>query len=309
MHSSTVLTIALAAAGAQANLYKRAANQTLDQVEDYVNEVCLGYNPETAPEDFVPDFNLPCYAINYIEQECLYGSVAAQQMFNTSNNDTYYSDNENSPRDQQICFCQSQYFDQLDGCYDCLDKHGLLKFLDDANDLPAPSAISSFSASYCQATNTATVGFDEALESAFPESSASSSYGTGIRSYSSDLSPTYSFTDPIGNKTDVSLYFTPSVTGTAAYAFSEASPTGSSSRAHLFPGSSTLSVSSPTASGSSTAQTTTFATNSAGQIVATAGQSNAASSSTRSGAAVATAAADKFALAGVFGMAAVVAYL
>ena len=109
---------------------------------------------------------------------------------------------EHSPGYQRDCICQSQQFDQMRGCMACYDAHGA-----DSQALFEPSAIESFSSSYCAVTATPTVGYPTAILAIISETE-----DTG----SASSSPS-SASNSIGTQTDVSLYYTPSASGSQAW--------------------------------------------------------------------------------------------
>lgn len=185
----------------------------------HLDEICLPSNSSG-----MPDMNAPCNAVQAIYFGCLYGpsylttalsamrasDVRSAMKKRQSSND----DDESSlfpmqkPETQRTCFCESQFWDQTLGCEACFAKHGGL----DA-DIVDAKQMSTLSSSYCAVTAKPSVGLGEYLLSYSKEAQT-----TSVPS---------SFSDPIGNKTDVSLYYTPSVTGSAAWFVAEA--TGGSS--------------------------------------------------------------------------------
>jgi hypothetical protein len=274
MQYITVLSLGLAAsasARASSSLLKRAGfslncdpNNFECQRREmiYFTEICMPTN-----ETGFPDFNAPCNAVSAIELECIYGAsgLATWLAELQGSTDSSYGIDDSTPMlsntTQRDCICQSQIFNGMTGCTDCYLKHGMSQ-ADYANEGPAfePSLISSFSSSYCAATNTPTLGFQDVAYN------IASTFLTATATDVSSSALTSTFTDPLGNNTAVSLYFTPSVTGTAAYVVAEATVTPSNGTV---------------TSGSSTSES--VATNSAGQIVATAAASNAGTSGSGNG--------------------------
>lgn len=246
--------LCVAAATASANIFRRQVNcsnpnsfQCEQEILSYLTEVCIPTNATGGP-----DFNAPCVATRLIEVECMYGSRGID--FLLGNNDPNSgSFSEQSPpllsnTTQRDCLCESQFFDEVQGCLDCYTAHG---GGDAFGEVINTKQLSSMSSSYCAVTNTPTQGLAEVLYSLAPTTSSPSSAATSA------------FSDPIGNKTAVSYYFTPSVTGSAAWYVAQA----------------TMSASNVTAAGGSGASTTSMSVfTSNGQIVPTAGVSGLSSS-------------------------------
>lgn len=298
MQRISFLALCLSAA-ASASLFKRqvqcsdyTSEDCLDREGEYSEEVCMPTNSSG-----YPDFNAPCVAVQAITAQCIYGSAGLSLL--TGNG--YGDPTEEEPATlsnstQRDCICESQFFAETLGCEDCYTAHGLAEIAGDVN----VGLISSISSQYCAVTNTPTAGIADVLYSYATASSQSTS------SASADTS---SFSDPIGNKTAVSYYFTPSVTGSAAYVVAQA--TGSASTSGITGGSAS--------SGSASSLSTSLRT-SDGQIVPTAA-TNAQGSASGSGSASSSAATasttgssgagkqEVAAVAGVIALAGVVAML
>jgi len=195
---TTLAFIALASAVfAQSDEAPNLDPETPEQVfANHVQEVCFPYN-ET---DGTALMDAPCNAAQNIIIQCTYGS-----QYNFTDSDSVW--NEDTPMlsntTQQACICESQFWDQQGGCNQCYEKHGDTDF----KDVP-DSIYSSMSSSYCAVSSTPTLAFADWLlyagQSALSTISAPSTTAT-------------SYSDPLGNSTQVSLYFTPSVTGSAAW--------------------------------------------------------------------------------------------
>ncbi|KAJ8605469.1 hypothetical protein MRB53_041414 [Persea americana] len=251
MYTRSALVLALATATTQAvSISQRDSSDAgsgsgtinYNDPDVYSIDVCLGGD--------LTNTNLPCVALLAVTTECESGN-AYNGSINTGNDKV-------NARDQQTCFCQSQFFSLVNGCTSCYDKHGLSNVVTGGPN-PNSSAIASFSSSYCQYTNTPTAGFEAVFTNAFPTLKP-----TGHFNPTATTTSVPTFSDPIGNKTDVSYYFTPSVSKEQLTAV-------------------------PTTGGS----TTKISTNTAGQIVATA---------TGKGAAAPTSVVNKLAAAGVVGL-------
>ncbi|KAK4631176.1 hypothetical protein CLAFUW4_03380 [Fulvia fulva] len=204
----TITTILLSAAIAYA--------QTDDSSsETYISSVCAPTNSTG-----FPDWNAPCNAAQAIQVQCMYGESYFQELLNQYGNPgKRQARNEDVPMQpnaaQRTCICQSQFWNQANGCADCYKGHGL----SEAEAGITNKDITSISSQYCAASSTPTLGladwlfqYADSMASASPTATAKSS----------------SFSDPIANKTEVSLYFTPSVTGSAAYIVAQATGSATS---------------------------------------------------------------------------------
>ncbi|TKA79505.1 hypothetical protein B0A55_02447 [Friedmanniomyces simplex] len=269
MQHLTLLTLGLAAASSASLLARQiqcsdpTSDNCLQQESDYLQQVCM---PTNSTGD--PDFNAPCNQVQAITVECIYGSTGLSSLTSSgaSSNSGYGSDGLGgsparlSNSTQRECVCESQFFGILAGCNDCYNAHGGAQ--DGVLGTVAPSFYASASSSYCAVTNTPTVGFDDVLYGF-----ATGSVGSSVASAASTASAS-SFSDPVGNKTAVSYYFTPSVTGSSAWIVAQATESVSNSTAS----------GSGSASGSASSQSASVATSN-GQIVATAGAASKTSGS------------------------------
>jgi len=194
MSRLTFLALALAGVSA-AGLSKR---QYLTEGEAYLSDIC-----RPAKDTGDQDWSAPCNALISIQYTCIYGTAGGELLRNSSRSDDYEEPTEQPIEAQRVCICESQFRDQMAGCMDCMKSHGGVE----GRDWFSSSLIDPAVEKYCDASAPATEGFadylfnevegtDETTESAATDSASTT------------------FSDPIGNKTDVSLYFTPSVTGT-----------------------------------------------------------------------------------------------
>ncbi|EME85668.1 uncharacterized protein MYCFIDRAFT_213948 [Pseudocercospora fijiensis CIRAD86] len=179
----------------------------------YLASVCQPYNSTN-----MPDLNAPCNAIAAIQGECIYGPEYLSVP--NSNGDRDFGDiSTQSNETQRVCLCESQFWDLATGCFSCYKKHG--GEMDGAGTI-SDGTVSSISSKYCAATMTPTAGLADYLfalaSSLEPSSTQTGSAQTSV-----------SYLDSIGNKTEVSYYYTPSVTGSAAWLVGQ--PTGSGSSA------------------------------------------------------------------------------
>lgn len=208
----------------------------------YLGSICYG------SDDRTPELTLPCNAIDAIRYECLLGPKIGlpyfiarsqgKQEFTVDGQTIKIYGNNFEPHElgnstQRDCICMSQYFDQSAACRQCYARHGdtQLEHLGTYGGLSFEDARveRQFSSSYCAATNTPTADFVHEVRSFPPAQPPTTTnpwngYATDIPdAYESsieeaaDATSTDIFRDPLANKTDVSLYYTPSVTGSAAY--------------------------------------------------------------------------------------------
>jgi len=282
MQALALLMMGLSAA-ASASVLRRQVHcsnpgsfQCEQEIQNYLSEVCMPINATGGP-----DFNAPCVAAQLIEFECMYGSRGVDFVLGNDPNGASYSEQAPpllSNATQRDCLCESQFFNEVQGCLDCYTAHGGEAFGDGIN----TKQLSSMRSSYCAVTNTPTQGLAEVLYSLVPTTSSASS------------SATSTFSDPIGNKTAVSYYFTPSVTGSAAWSVAEA----------------TMSASNMTAVGSSGTSTTSMSVfTSNGQIVPTAGASSASGSAKGTSTSSGSGPQETAAVAGMIALAGFVALL
>lgn len=220
----------------------------------YLLEVCTGYSHEDL------DLSLPCNAVDAIRTECELGPKIGLPYFlaryhgrlnftvDGQTIDIYGGDfdiQEQSNATQRDCICMSQYFDQSAACKECYKRHGYAQLsrdginggINQADSLMDARVQQMFSSSYCAATNTPTAGFAREVRSFPPAQEPTTTnpwngYATDIpNAYESsieeaaDATSTRLFIDPLANETDVSLYYTPSVTGSAVYVVAEAAGT------------------------------------------------------------------------------------
>ncbi|KAK5706492.1 hypothetical protein LTR97_001481 [Elasticomyces elasticus] len=272
MQHLTLLTLGLAAASSASSMKRQlqcSTDPTSDdcqmQEADYIQHVC---NPVNATG--YPDFNAPCNQIQAITLQCMYGPAGLSALQGDVSDASYGSDDEDnsvetqSNSTQQECICQSQWFNIAAGCNDCYNAHGASGSDNIVGDL-APSLFASVSSSYCAVTNTPTMGFDEVLYGL-----ATGSVASSLASVASTASPS-TFSDPIGNQTAVSYYYTPSITGSAAWVLAQATSSATSAGGSE--------SGSETASSSGSSETTSVATSN-GQIVATAAAQTSSGSAT-----------------------------
>lgn len=177
-------------------------------IYDTVDPICW-------PEDSDGNFNLkaPCNIASYISNACAFGPNFNGNLSKFIPDDTPLQSNQT----QRLCICESQYFNAMQGCIDCYGAHGA------ANQYYPPKYFSSLSSDYCAATATPSLGFGM-FQVKFNSKPAV------LSMFTSNLKATQSFSDPLAGSTAISLYYTPSVTGSAAlnvgpFASSSPSPT------------------------------------------------------------------------------------
>jgi hypothetical protein len=166
---------------------------------DYLDSVC---QPDwMSGEDWTA--NAPCNVQGYLFYACQYG----QQLHANKTGVKIPNGPMQSNNTQRLCICESQYFEAVEGCMDCYKAHGASEGFGFA--LPH-SLISSMSSTYCAATATPTLGLSD-FQLSFMEKPQFKSLFS-----SNTAKATSTFSDPLGNKTDVSLYYTGAATGSAA---------------------------------------------------------------------------------------------
>lgn len=219
MHCSIALAVALASSTSALNIFPRQNRASDFAISNYLTEVCLPTNASGSP-----DLNAPCAAVQLITAECVYGAAGLQQIAGgTDPESSYRFEGDASTLDnstQRTCVCESQFYNQLVGCNDCYKAHGAPP--SGINGYLSEDFLHSASSSYCAVTNTPTAGFADVLYAY-----ATGSYASSIVAAASTASSTSSFSDRLGNRTAVSLYFTPSVTGSAAWVVAEATESAS----------------------------------------------------------------------------------
>jgi hypothetical protein len=185
--------------------------------EDYGSSLCYPHNATNSP-----DLSAPCNLIAAIQAQCTYGPAALEFLSLPSDSDSFPDFNDpkwqlQSPANERVCICESQILDATLGCVACLKAHeGGVPF--SQGDRFADS-FPGIMAKYCDVGYTPTVDFIDFMADAeggpgdFGGEDGAES-GEGVSSYS----------DPIGTATDVSLYYTMSVTRSDAYNL--AVPTG-----------------------------------------------------------------------------------
>ncbi|KAI5367795.1 hypothetical protein Slin15195_G029280 [Septoria linicola] len=212
-----------------------AARAQSNGLDAYLTSVCMPTNSSG-----YPDFDVSCNAVAAIQAQCIYGagyldvlsefygSSLKEDKRKRAAADSSGDDNdpmvdnriapEQSNETQRVCLCESQFWDQISGCLACYKAHGG----DMASEASVPkSALTSASSAYCAASATATAGLADylfAFINNFSTTSASRPTGTA----------SVRFRDSIGNKTEVSYYYTAAATGTAAWSISQPTNTSGS---------------------------------------------------------------------------------
>jgi len=211
--------LALAFAGANASLLQKRQGYSSDSPSDfadYISNVCMA-----SDESGKSDMNLPCNQIISIQYQCIGGAKLGDSWRNASSNNEDIEDDEDEEQAmlpyeaQRVCICQSQHNDLLKGCADCSKAHGGISPEDSVTD----DQIKQVMDKYCDANTPATDSYANVISQALVF------MAPNWEDISSPNKTSTTYSDPIGDSTDVSLYFTPSITGTPAYI--PALPTGS----------------------------------------------------------------------------------
>lgn len=206
------ILVSLAVAGASASLFKRQLWDVPEEGSEeafnrQIEQVCRPSN--TTSFTATPDLNAPCNALMVIQYQCLYGPGMLDYIIRP---EAVGEDREEptllSNETQRDCICQSQHTDMLKGCMACFKEHGSTDSEMDVTE----DKIQSIMDDYCKADNVPTQSFDMVFYDSFEDDEEDES-----STISSASAASTTFSDPLNNATDVSLYFTPSVTGSAAY--------------------------------------------------------------------------------------------
>lgn len=166
------------------------------------------------------DFSMPCWAMRAIEWQCFNGPDAFEyfrtryENLGSRSKDSMQGWEFQSPEVIRTCLCSSQYADMLFGCGSCHKEHGLPTRMMRSDQVTLNSTLlQDAMRKYCDADTTPTEdGMDDAMLEVL-----GSPYDPDLQSSDAAETSASSFHDPIGNATDVSLYFTPSMTGSAAH--------------------------------------------------------------------------------------------
>jgi hypothetical protein len=287
--------IALAFAGANASLLQKRQGYTSDSPSDfadYLSNVCMA-NDESGKSDM----NLPCNQIISIQYQCIGGSKLGDSWRDSSSNEDIEDDDESEEEEamlpyeaQRVCICQSQHNNLVKGCADCSKAHGGVSPQDSITD----DQIKEVMDKYCDADTPATDSYANVIYQALVFMKPN------WDDISSPNSTSTTYSDPIGSSTDVSLYFTPSVTGTPAYI--PGLPTGSVSNMTYTSSSTSDGLIVPTAIGGEQEGS------SSGEEESSSGSSSGSETASSDGGAMQTAMAHPGAL-GALGFAAIIAAL
>ena len=106
MQHLTLLALAFATAST-ASLVKRQD----DGIESYVEGTCMPKNSTGGA-----DYNAPCNAVQLLEAQCIYGDAGIAFITSESSGDSVAEPAMQSNATQRTCICESQFFDQLQGC-------------------------------------------------------------------------------------------------------------------------------------------------------------------------------------------------
>lgn len=156
------------------------------------------------------DWNAPCNALASIQYECMYGVDGRLLMYAPAGPgprpdvDDPYLPEMQPYQAQRACICQSQHSDMLYGCMRCLESHGGVE----GEDWFSDSKVDALMKSYCDAESPVTDNYAYLFYYSLVDGDKTATPSTAS---ASELPST------VANVTDVSLYFTPSITGTPAY--------------------------------------------------------------------------------------------
>ena len=151
------------------------------------------------------DFNAPCNQQDTILAQCSYGSLALKILTLPFPSGTWpeFSPRlqKQSPETERTCLCQSQLIDVSVGCVRCTESHQLYPQAEKVEE-----SIHASMQQYCDADYPITQSFSEFVHEFADDFYSDSNVSLG--SYTAEA---------IGTSTDVSLYYTLSVTRSDAY--------------------------------------------------------------------------------------------
>ena len=170
----------------------------------YLNSICYPRNSTGGL-----DYGAPCNIQVAVEASCLFGKQTVPFEETGSYSGIFHTlDHEKlqSNISQRQCACESQFFESFEGCHACFHEHG------NKDSVVLPSGyVSAMRSTYCAATATPTLGL-----AAFTYDWMKNASAAALRSTGAQTTNTASFTDPIGNKTAATLYYTAETFNTAA---------------------------------------------------------------------------------------------
>lgn len=193
-----------------------------NRCRDCVSNAC---QPPPSASGGQIDWSIPCWAANAIQMQCNFGPEALEWFKDASTNRNLdpHLTNQWVPQPPELaraCLCSSRFAEMTLGCGICCEKHGSEPIVGFNHGLTANETVQNeIMKQYCDLDAEPT---KESLGKAF-ENAVGSSPDASLRGAKSSAaaspssSSSFSFYDPIGNATDVSLYFTPSVAGSSAY--------------------------------------------------------------------------------------------
>lgn len=172
-----------------------------DLMNHYLADVCEEGKDWSIPE-------LPCEIAAAIDYQCKTG--LGLETYDVRP-DCYDTNTCQSFDFQRTCYCKSQYLDNSLGCSACYRRHGGTMTYDWA-------ALPSIMSDYCNPQASPTCFFEDYLSPVHSPVSSKGGDNYGGSGPSTYGLPSHTkFSDPLSDSTDVSLYFTPSKTGSDAW--------------------------------------------------------------------------------------------
>jgi hypothetical protein len=154
-----------------------------------------------------PDFNAPCNQYYAIMAQCQYGPQGVD--FDVVDTEAFEGWQFQSPATQRTCVCQSQMSDAVVGCMACMNAHKVPSLVGGGGDA-WQSYWQTTTQHCCEVDFTPTQGFMEHFQNV--------QYETFRENDPDDITSTSSVVqDPLGFSTDVSVYYTMSVTRNDVY--------------------------------------------------------------------------------------------
>jgi hypothetical protein len=190
------------ATGVDSSSFPSATSSTSDDDEEYIYYDSIACFPENATGH--PDFNAPCNQLYAIGDQCEYGPQGLD--FEVADTEGWQPQ---SPETQRTCVCQSQVTDAVTGCMACMNAHKAPDLVGGGGDA-WKSYWQTMIQQYCDVDFTPTQGFMGYFRDA--------QYETSGEGNLDDITSTSSIVqDPPGFSTDVSVYYTMSVTRSDAF--------------------------------------------------------------------------------------------
>ena len=209
MHHIFPLLLALCACSSASILKRRTDHCVATNLETrrdcelkYLQPICRPILPNGKA-----DLSAPCHEADILYEKCWQGTnkVHFDKAYGAYILSSYPNPQSHN-NTQRVCACESQFWDAQRGCSACFMEHGGGLEFSYPKDY-----IDEMSSAYCAATATPTLDLLD-----FQQSWLHTTDMSAVVSSATAQMKTSEFSDPLGRKTDVSLYWTSAVTGIAA---------------------------------------------------------------------------------------------